>query len=184
LCSAFAGLSVPQGSWWWSIETGRSHEQEDILMRRVIIELDGVAVEAVLNEHKCPTFCNIFWDKLPYVSPVIHEMYSGRAYTTLIPLPIPDVVWKQFVFPRIGVEDRSFKTIMNPGDVVLYFAGETNGVCISYGVAQFFEGPAGPTYVNHLATIDKTDAKFTAFMEKSAEVFSKGNKVLAVRRKD
>ncbi len=153
-------------------------------MRRVIIELDGVAVEAVLNEHRCPTLCRLFWDSLPYASPVIHEMYSGRAYSTMHPLPLPEAVWKQFVFPRLGVEDRSLKTILNPGDVALYFSGETNGLCISYGVAQFFEGPAGPTYVNHLATIDKADPQYATFMEKSAEVFSKGNKTLTVRRKD
>jgi hypothetical protein len=118
-------------------------------MRQIMIELDGVEVEAILNENKCPTLSKLFWDRLPYASPVIHEMYSGRAYTTISPLPLPEAVWKQFIFPRLGVEDRSLKTIMNPGDVLLYFTDQTNGVCISYGVAQFFEGPAGPSYANH-----------------------------------
>ncbi len=153
-------------------------------MRRIVIELDGVMVEAVLNEHKCPRLCGLFWERLPFSSPVIHEMFSGRAFATLNPLPISDEVWSRFVFPRLGVEGRSFKTNMNPGDVVLYPGAETNKVCISYGLAQFREGPAGPTYVNHLATIDRADPNFANFMEKSAEVYSRGTKVVAFRRKE
>jgi len=153
-------------------------------MRRIVIEMEGAAVEAVLNDHKCPNLCGLFWEKLPYSSPVIHEMFSGRAFSTTNPLSIPDEVWGLFVFPRPGVEDRSFKTNMNPGDVVLYPGAETNKVCISYGLAQFREGAAGPTYVNHLATIDKADPNFAAFMQKCAEVYTRGSKVVAFRRKE
>ncbi len=153
-------------------------------MRRVVIELDGVAVGAILQEDRCPVLCGLFWEQLPYSSPVIHEMFSGRAFSTRNPLPIPDEVWTQFLFPRPGIEDQSFKTNMNPGDVVLYPGARTNKLCISYGLAQFREGPAGPTYMNHLATIDTTDPHFTAFMQKCAEVYTKGSKVVAFRRKE
>ena len=153
-------------------------------MRRVVIELDGVAVEAVLNEHKCPVLCTLFWENLPYSSPVIHEMFSGRAFATSNPLPIPENAWNQFVFPRPGVEDRSFKTNMNAGDVVLYPGANTGKVCISYGLAQFREGPAGAAYVNHLATIDKGDPSVAPFMQKCAEVYTSGRKVVVFRRKE
>ncbi len=151
-------------------------------MRRFVIELDGVAVEAVLHEDKCPTLCALFWDALPYSSPVIHEMFSGRAFSTLNPLPISDQVWSRFLFPRPGVEDASCKTNLNPGDVVLAPGAKSNKVCLSYGLAQFREGPAGPSYVNHLATLNKGDANFARFLEKCAEVYSKGHKSISFRR--
>jgi hypothetical protein len=99
------------------------------------------------------------------------------------PLPIPDEVWSLFVFPRPGVEDRSFKTNMNPGDVVLYPGAETNKVCISYGLAQFSEGPAGPTYVNHLATVDTHGLTPVALAEDQF-VLIEGFRTLKLPRKE
>ncbi|HTU03788.1 MAG TPA: DUF3830 family protein [Candidatus Sulfotelmatobacter sp.] len=151
-------------------------------MRRIAIELDGVTVEAVLHDEKCPTLCGLFWDALPYESPVIHEMFSGRAFSTLKPLPVPESVWGRFLFPRPGVEDPSCKTNLNPGDVVLAPGGRTSKLCLSYGLAQFREGPAGPSYVNHLASVRKADPNFGQFVEKCAEVYSKGRKTIRFRK--
>jgi hypothetical protein len=151
-------------------------------MRRIVIELDGVDVEAVLHEDKCPTLCDLFWDALPYKSPVIHEMFSGRAFSTLNPLPFPEWVWSRFLFPRLGVEDQSCKSNLNPGDVVLAPSAKGNKICVSYGLAQFREGPAGPSYVNHLATMKKTDANFPQFLEKCAETYSKGHRAISFRK--
>jgi uncharacterized protein DUF3830 len=158
-------------------------EREEQRMRRIVIELEGVVVEAMLQEHKCPTLCALFWDTLPYSSPVIHEMFSGRAFSTLNPLPISDQVWSGFLFPRPGVEDTSYKTNLNPGDVVLAPGAKSNKICLSYGLAQFREGPAGPSYVNHLASVDKADPSFAAFLEKCAEVYTMGNKTISFGRK-
>ncbi len=151
-------------------------------MRRIIIELDGVAVEASLNEQKCPKICQAFWDVLPYTGPVINEIFSGNAFRTINPLPIPDKVLRQFMFPRPGVEDRSFKTNLNPGDVVLYPGDGINAVCISYGLAQFREGCAGPSYVNHLATVDRADPNYAAFMQKCASVYTRSKDINFRRR--
>ena len=152
-------------------------------MREILVELDGAKVGARLHEEKCPTLCGRFWELLPYSSSVIHEMFSGRAFSTLTPLSIPDAIWTRFLFPRPGIEDPSFKTNLNPGDVVLAPGAKTNRLCISYGLAQFREGPAGPSYVNHLASLDRADPGFQGFMEKCAEVYAKGSKTISFRRK-
>lgn len=154
------------------------------MSRRIIIEMEGVAVEAVLNEHKCPQICQGLWDILPYAGPVINGMWSGDVFRTVEPVPIPKAVWSQFSWPRPGIEDRSFKCNMNPGDVVFYPGDGINELCIGYGEGQFREGPAGPTYVNHVATIDKKDPNFVAFMQKCAELGYKGSKVITYRRKE
>lgn len=153
-------------------------------MQRVIIELEGVAVDAVLNEQKCPRICEAFLAALPHTDRTINESFSGNAFRTLNPFPVPREVWESILHPRPGIEDRSFKTNMNPGDVVFYPGGGVNELCISYGVAQFRDGPAGATYVNHVATIDRDDPNFDAFMRKAAEIHYKGTKEITFRRKE
>ncbi len=153
-------------------------------MERIVIELDGVAVEAVLNEQKCPRICKAFLEALPYTDRTINESFSGNAFRTLNPFPIPQEVWEPILHPSPGIEDRSFKTNMNPGDVVFFPGGGINELCISYGVAQFRAGLAGAAYVNHVATIDALDPNFEAFMRKAAEAHFKGSKVITFRRKE
>jgi len=152
-------------------------------MRRIIIDLDGVAVHAALEEAKCPSLCSALWELLPISGRVMHEMFTGEAFRLETPVTLPIDPWALFSYPRRGVEDRSFKSIMNPGDLILHPCGSGSGVlCLSYGDAQFWEGPAGPVYVNHVATVDRSDPSFSAFLRKGHEVHTLGRKTMVLRR--
>jgi len=152
-------------------------------MRRIIIDLDGVPVRAALEEAKCPSLCSALWEILPVSGRVMHEMFSGEAFRLESPVILPIDPWTLFSYPRTGVEDRSFKSIMNPGDLILYPCGPSSGVlCVSYGDAQFWEGPAGPVYVNHVATVDGLDRNFSAFLRRGREVHTLGHKTMVLRR--
>ncbi len=154
------------------------------MARRIVIELDGVAVEAALQEENCPKICEGPWNTLPYSGPVVHGMFSGNVFRTVNPVPVPREVWGQFTYPRPGIEDRSFKTNMNAGDVIFYPGDGICELCISYGEGQFREGPGGPAYVNYVAKIDRTDPNYAAFMQKCRDLHTRGSKTITYRRKE
>lgn len=151
-------------------------------MRSITIALDGVEVHAVLNVRNCPSLCAAFLQVLPHADRAIHETRSGDAIGTLNPFPIPSDVWKSIVHPFPGIEDCTFKAILNPGDVVYYPGGGVNKLVISYGDGLFSDGPAGVAYVNHLATIEPTDPNFDRFMTMASETHDRGSKSISFRR--
>ena len=154
------------------------------MARQIEIELDGVAVTATLQEERVPKTCEAFWGILPHEQMVIHGMWSGCVFRTMTPVPMPRSLTDQVRYPRPGIEDRTFKTNMNAGDVIFYHGDGINEVCISYAEGQFRDGPGGSTYVSLLAKVDKGHANYRKFLDTCAKLHTTGKKRIAFRRKE
>jgi len=154
------------------------------MARQIEIELDGVAVTANLLEERAPITCEGFWSILPHEQFVMHGMWSGNVFRTMLPVPMPKEVTSRFTYPRPGIEDRNFKTNMNPGDVIFYHGDGINEVCISYAEGQFRDGPSGPTYVTLMARIDRGHPNYRRFLETCAKLHTTGKKRIVYRRKE
>ena len=154
------------------------------MARQIEIELDGVAVTATLQEQRAPKTCEGFWSILPHEQIVMHGMWSGNVFRTTATVPMPKEVTSQFKHPRPGIEDRSFKTNMNAGDVIFYHGDGINEVCIAYAEGQFRDGPGGTTYVTLLARVHKDHANYRKFLETCAKLHTEGKKRIVYRRKE
>ncbi len=154
------------------------------MARQIEIELDGVAVTATLQEQRAPKTCESFWSILPHEQLVMHGMWSGNVFRTMEPVPMPKDLTSQFKYPRAGIEDRSFKTNMNAGDVIFYHGDGINEVCISYAEGQFREGPGGISYVTLLARLNGDHPNYRKFLETCAKLHTTGKKRIVYRRKE
>jgi len=97
-------------------------------MRRVVVEFDGKAFDAVLFDEQAPILCNNIWEALPLEGPATNTKWSGEMLR----------LWVQIREP----EERENVTVLhNPGDIL--YLHRWNGLRFVYGQAQM-RGPGGP----------------------------------------
>lgn len=139
-------------------------------MKRIAIELDGVTVQAVLDDEKAPVTTGKLWESLPFEDRVTHAKWSGEMFHTNTELPI-DLAGHQWPF---GMENPV--GYQAPGDIV--YLPAIRELAIAYGDARF-AWVLGPMYVTGLGRIE---GDFAEFAKKAARLQWDGAKRFVLRR--
>ncbi len=120
-------------------------------MKKISVELDGVAVTAVLFEDKAPVTVGKLWEVLPFEDRVTHAKWSGDMFHTNTDVPI-DLDVSRWPF---GMENPV--GYQAPGDIV--YLPAIRELAIAYGEARF-SWLIGPMMVSALGRIDGDLAEF------------------------
>ncbi len=139
-------------------------------MKRIGIELDGVAVTAILYDNRAHVTVGALWESLPFEDRVTHAKWSGDMFHTNAELPI-DVDFSKFPF---GVENPvGFQA---PGDIV--FLPAIRELAIAYGEARF----AWVTGAMMVSALGRIEGDLGAFAKKAERLMWEGAKTLTLRR--
>jgi hypothetical protein len=139
-------------------------------MKRIGVELDGVAVTAVLYEDRAPATVAALWNTLPFEDRVTHAKWSGDMFHTNAELPI-DIDLSKLPF---GMENPvGFQA---PGDIV--FLPAIRELAIAYGEARF-AWVSGAMMVSALGRIEDD---LRALARKAERLMWDGAKTLTLRR--
>ncbi|HKX19475.1 MAG TPA: DUF3830 family protein [bacterium] len=96
-------------------------------MRRIVVEFDDHAFEAVLLDEQAPIICTNIWNALPLEGPVTNTKWSGDMLRLWVQIPEPP-------------ERENMSQLQNPGDII--FLHKWNGLRFVYGQA-LMGGPNG-----------------------------------------
>ena len=96
-------------------------------MRRIVVEFEDHAFEAVLLDEQAPIICNNIWNALPLEGPVTNTKWSGDMLRLWVQIPEPP-------------ERENMSQLQNPGDII--FLHKWNGLRFVYGQARM-GGPSG-----------------------------------------
>jgi hypothetical protein len=96
-------------------------------MRRILVEFEDHAFEAVLLDEQAPVTCDNLWNALPLEGPVTNTTWSGDMLRLWVTIPEP-------------AERENLSQLQNPGDII--FVHKWNGLRFVYGQARM-QGPSG-----------------------------------------
>ncbi len=96
-------------------------------MKRIVVEFDGKAFDAMLFDDQAPVICGNIWNALPLEGPVTNTKWSGDMLRLWVEIPEP-------------VERENLSQLQNPGDIL--FLHKWNGLRFVYGQARM-QGPSG-----------------------------------------
>jgi Protein of unknown function (DUF3830) len=96
-------------------------------MKRLVVEFEDHAFEAVLFEEQAPIICSNIWNALPLEGPVTNTKWSGDMLRLWVQIPEPP-------------EREHMSQLQNPGDII--FVHKWNGLRFIYGQARM-QGPSG-----------------------------------------
>lgn len=96
-------------------------------MKRIVVEFEDHAFEAVLLDEQAPIICNNIWNALPLEGPVTNTKWSGDMLRLWVQIPEPP-------------ERENMAQLQNPGDII--FLHKWNGLRFVYGQARM-QGPSG-----------------------------------------
>jgi len=100
-------------------------------MKRIVVEFDGKAFDAVLFDDRAPIICNNIWNALPLEGPATNTKWSGDMLRLWVQIPEP-------------LERENMSSLQNPGDII--FLHKWNGLRFVYGQARMGGGSqAHPT---------------------------------------
>jgi hypothetical protein len=96
-------------------------------MKRIVVEFDDHAFEAVLLDEQAPIICNNIWNALPLEGQVTNTTWSGDMLRLWVQIPEP-------------AERENMSQLQTPGDII--FVHTWNGLRFVYGQARM-QGPSG-----------------------------------------
>ncbi len=96
-------------------------------MKRIVVEFEDHAFEAVLLDEQAPIICTNIWNALPLEGPVTNTKWSGDMLRLWVQIPEPP-------------ERENMSQLQNPGDII--FLHKWNGLRFVYGQARM-QGPSG-----------------------------------------
>lgn len=96
-------------------------------MRRIVVEFEDHAFEAVLLDEQAPIICGNIWNALPLEGPVTNTAWSGDMLRLWVQIPEPP-------------KRENVSQLQNPGDII--FVHKWNGLRFVYGQA-LMGGPNG-----------------------------------------
>ncbi len=96
-------------------------------MKRIVVEFDDKAFQAVLFDERAPVVCANIWNALPLEGPVTNTTWSGEMLRLWVQIPEPQ-------------ERENMAQLQNPGDII--FLHKWNGLRFVYGQARM-QGPSG-----------------------------------------
>ncbi len=138
-------------------------------MRKIELELDGVAAKARLLDNRAPETCQALWSILPFEDIVVHSRRSGgRLHTTN--------------HPGLSLKERQIQSTENPcafqgpGDVIVVPA--TSEMTISYA-AGAYHWMGQQLVVTKVAVIE---GDMSHFARKIERLQWEGAKKLVIRR--
>jgi hypothetical protein len=135
--------------------------------KRIVLEADGVVVEAELLEAAAPDTCKRFWDALPIEETLRHVRWGGDAAYVLS---------KSLKDPSFPYENRISFYI--PATIAL--KPEHGELAFAYGQAQA-RNPLGNGWATYFADL-LGDSR--AFLEVMRRTQREGAKRLVIRRKE
>jgi uncharacterized protein DUF3830 len=135
--------------------------------KRIVLEADGVAVEAELLEEGAPETCRRFWGALPLDETLRHVRWGGDAAYVLA---------RSLRDPSFPYENRiSFYT-----PATIAYKPEHGELAFAYGQAQA-RNPLGNGWATHFANL-LGDSR--AFLEVMRRTQREGAKRLTIRRRE
>jgi hypothetical protein len=96
-------------------------------VKRIVVEFDGKAFDAVLLDDLAPVICGNIWNALPLEGPATNTKWSGDMLRLWVQIPEPQ-------------ERENMSQLQNPGDII--FLHKWNGLRFVYGQARM-QGPSG-----------------------------------------
>ncbi len=96
-------------------------------MKRIVVEFEDKAFQAVLFDEQAPVICANLWNALPLEGPVTNTKWSGDMLRLWVEIPEPQ-------------ERENMSQLQNPGDII--FLHKWNGLRFVYGQARM-QGPSG-----------------------------------------
>lgn len=135
--------------------------------KQIVLEVEGLTIEASLLEDLAPNSTQRFWDALPMEETLKHVRWGGRAaYVLSQAMKDPD-------FP---FESRI--SFYEPNTISL--KPQHGELAFSYGQAQARD-PFGTGWATPLATLEGDTAEFLDVFERTLR---EGAKLITIRRKD
>ena len=133
-------------------------------MKRVEIEIEGVAAAAELNEAGAPRATAALWDALPIEARLEHSIWSGRACELLLPS-----------LSAVHELEHPVCSIY-PGTLVA--RPDRGEVLISYGAAEYRSGLG----VEYGTRIGRVVQNRDALLDVLARMHDEGDKRITIRR--
>ena len=96
-------------------------------MKRIVVEFEDKAFQAVLFDEQASVICANIWNALPLEGPVTNTKWSGDMLRLWVQIPEPP-------------ERENMSQLQNPGDII--FLHKWNGLRFVYGQARM-QGPSG-----------------------------------------